>query len=285
MSNAIQTKQATPVDRLKSIMDAPSVAKQFENALKENSNLFVASLIDLYASDNYLQQCNPAQVVAEALKAATLKLPINKSLGFAYIVPYKSKGQQVPQFQLGYKGMIQLAMRSGQYRFLNDGIVYEGQFKGHNILTGELDLSGEKTSDTAVGYFAYIETVNGFKKSLYCSKEDMQKHGKKYSKSFGFAGSPWQTEFDSMARKTMLRQLLGKYGVMSVDMAEGMAEVENEEHEDDYRHNGNSELIDIPPQNVNTETGEVSEPEEPPMDSRAMDEALAAQEQETEVPY
>lgn len=227
MTENTNTQIATrPVDRLKQVMASPSVQQQFQNALDKNSNLFVASLIDLYASDTYLQQCEPSQVVAEALKAATLKLPINKSLGFAYIVPYKNKSnKQIPQFQLGYKGMIQLAMRSGIYKYLNADVVYEGEYRGYSKLSGDLDLTGEKKSDIVIGYFAYIESVNGFKKAIFATRDDMEKHAKKYSKAYSRDSSPWQTEFDQMAIKTMLRRLLSKYGLMTVDMADGMQAV------------------------------------------------------------
>ena len=244
MAENTNTQIATrPVDRLKQVMASPSVQQQFQNALDKNSNLFVASLIDLYASDTYLQQCEPAQVVAEALKAATLKLPINKSLGFAYIVPYKKQGKQIPQFQLGYRGMIQLAMRSGIYKYLNADIVYEGEYKGYSKLTGDLDLTGEKKSDIVVGYFAYIESVNGFKKAVFATRDDMEAHAKKYSKAFGHEGSPWQTEFDQMAIKTMLRKLLSKYGLMTVDMADGM-QAEND-FDEEYRTQANSTPFDM----------------------------------------
>ena len=257
MAENTNTQIATrPVDRLKSLMAAPSVQQQFQNALDKNSNLFVASLIDLYASDTYLQQCEPSQVVAEALKAATLKLPINKSLGFAYIVPYKKQGKQIPQFQLGYRGMIQLAMRSGIYKYLNADVVYEGEYRGYSKLTGNLDLDGEKKSDIVIGYFAYIESVNGFKKSVFCTRDDMEKHAQKYSKSYNRDSSPWQTEFDQMAIKTMLRRLLSKYGLMTVDMADGM-QAEND-FEEEYRTQANSTpfgLIQPPP--TGNGTGEV----------------------------
>jgi recombination protein RecT len=254
MAKNTNTQIATrPVDRLKTVMASPSVQQQFQNALDKNSNLFVASLIDLYASDTYLQQCEPAQVVAEALKAATLKLPINKSLGFAYIVPYKKQGTQIPQFQLGYKGMIQLAMRSGIYKYLNADVVYEGEYRGYSKLTGNLDLDGEKKSDIVIGYFAYIESVNGFKKSVFCTREDMEKHAQKYSKAYNRDSSPWQTEFDQMAIKTMLRRLLSKYGLMTVDMADGM-QAEND-FEEEYRTQANSVPLDMITQQPPTETG------------------------------
>lgn len=262
----METKQVavSPVNKLKQVMASPSVQEQFKNALSENSNLFVASLIDLYASDTYLQQCDPAQVVMEALKAATLKLPINKSLGFAYIVPYKKQGRQIPQFQLGYRGMIQLAQRSGIYRYINAGPVFEGEYRGFNKLTGDLDLTGAKTSDVVVGYFAYMETVNGFKKCVFCTREDMEKHARKYSKAFGRDGSPWQTEFDAMAEKTMLRRLLGKYGLLSIDMADGLGSESG--FDEDYRAangtaldmGGAQPLIDA---GVDMETGEVVDAE------------------------
>jgi len=231
----------SPVARLKGVMAQPSVQEQFKNALAENSNLFVASLIDLYASDTYLQNCDPSLVVMEALKAATLKLPINKSLGFAYIVPYKKQGKSIPQFQLGYKGMVQLAMRSGIYKYLNADPVYEGEYKGFSKLTGDLDLTGTKKSDIVIGYFAYTETVNGFRKAMFCSREDMEKHAKKYSKEFDREGSPWKTEFDAMGTKTMLRMLLGKYGLMTIEMSDGMQAEDS--FDDEYRAGANSTPI------------------------------------------
>lgn len=208
----------TKMDVLKSMLSAQSVQDQFKNALKDNSGPFVASVIDLFNGDKTLQECDPKQVVMECLKAATLKLPINKSLGFAYIVPYKNKGVQVPQFQIGYKGLIQLAMRTGQYRIINADMVYEGEYRSKEKLTGEFDLSGTATSERIVGYFAHIEMLNGFSKTLYMTREKVTAHAKKYSKSFAFDSSPWQKEFDAMAIKTVLRNLLGHYGFLSVDM-------------------------------------------------------------------
>lgn len=253
MTNQLAKKQSSPIGKLKTVIAAGSVQEQFKNALAEKSNIFTASLIDLYASDTYLQKCDPSLVVMEALKAATLNLPINKSLGFAYIVPYKKQGKQIPQFQMGYKGMIQLAMRTGQYKYINADVVQKGEFRGFNKLTGELDISGDPESEEVVGYFAHIETVNGFKKSLYMSREKMEAHGEKYSKSYGYDNSPWKSEFDGMAIKTMLRKLLGKYGIMTIDMAEGMAMDKEPDNTKQYLEEANSQLIEL-----DTETGEVT---------------------------
>lgn len=254
MTNLPQQQQLSPGQRLQAAMNHPMVAEQFKNALAENKDAFVASLIELYASDMTLSKCSPNQVALEALKAATLKLPINKGLGFAYIVPYKKQGQQIPQFQLGYKGMIQLAMRTGQYRFLNDGVVYEGELKGNSKLTGELDLTGEKISDTIIGYFAHLETLNGFQKTVFATVEDIRAHAERYSKSFSLETSPWQKNFDAMARKTMLRVLLSKYGVMSVEMARAITMDTEPDSDDSYFLEANGEVVDI-------KTGEVVDAE------------------------
>lgn len=203
------------INNLKVAMNEDFVQNQLKNSLAENSGAFAASLIDLYTGEKSLQECEPKLVILQAMKAAILKLPINKSLGFAWIVAYKG----VPSFQIGYKGLIQLALRTGQYRFINAAPVYEGEFKTANKLTGEFDLTGTAKSETIVGYFAYIELLNGFSKTLYMSKERVTVHAAKYSKSYSYQGSPWKTEFDAMAIKTVLRNLLTHYGYLSVEMA------------------------------------------------------------------
>ena len=210
-----------PIDRLKAILAADSVQEQFRNVLQENAGAFIASIIDLYNTDHLLQACDPKDVVMEALKAASLKLPINKQLGFAWIVPYRDgkTGRTVPRFQLGYKGYIQLCLRTGAYKYINADVVYEGELVKVDKVTGEPVIDPDKrTSDKVIGYFAYIETVNGYRKTLYMSKEEIIEHARRYSQSFGRQNSPWTTNFDEMAMKTCLRLLLSKYGIMSTDM-------------------------------------------------------------------
>ena len=216
-----KTAVARPIDKLKNILAAQSVQEQFKAVLAENAGAFVASIIDLYNTDRTLQMCDPKNVVMEALKAASLKLPINKQLGFAWIVPYRDgrTGQYIPTFQLGYKGYVQLCMRTGAYRYINADVVYEGELVKHDKLTGEIEIDPEKrTSDKKVGYFAFIETLNGFRKTLYMTVEEVIKHAQQYSKSYGNKNSIWATDFDAMALKTCLRLLLSKYGIMSVEM-------------------------------------------------------------------
>ena len=261
--------QITPVQRLKNALNAESVQEQFRNALQDSAPLFTASLIDVYGSDRDLQDCEPGAVIMEALKAATLRLPINKNLGFAYIVPYKSKGKAQPQMQIGYKGLIQLAMRTGEYRYLNADVVYEGELKSFDKLTGHMDLSGERTSDQVIGYFAYLELLNGFSKAVYWTKDQVLEHAKRFSKSFNSDYSPWKTDFDAMALKTVLRNLITKWGIMSVEMVQAVdrdIEADAQREIDEY---ANSEVLDIDDGIVDAEFEEVPAKEQPKKKTKA----------------
>lgn len=243
--------QIKPIERLKNALSVESVQEQFRNALQENAGPYIASLIDIYNNDKTLQDCEPRAVIMEALKAATLKLPINKSLGFAYLVPYKTKGKAEPQMQIGYRGYIQLAMRTGQYRHINADVVYEGELQKADKLTGAIDLSGDPKSGKIIGYFAYIETINGFSKTLYWTKSEVTAHAERFSKSYTRATSAWQTDFDAMAKKTMLRNLLSHYGYMSVEMAQAIASDTSDDRPieevvaEEVAVNANTEVIDI----------------------------------------
>lgn len=239
-----QNKQLAPLANLKKMINLPSVQEQFENALGENKNAFTASLVDLFISNQTLQECDPNKVIAEALKAATLKLPINKSLGFAWIVPYKQSrkingqwvSEKIPTFQVGYKGLIQLAMRSGIYRTMNADVVYEGEFQSRDKLSGNVDISGEKTSDEVIGYFAHFETINGFVKTVYGTVDDIKAHASKFSKSYQHDSKIWKDHFDAMAIKTLITQLFSKYALMSVEMAGQVQMIEDSEKHDRIYH-------------------------------------------------
>lgn len=222
-NNTGQQLAVSKTDALKNMLNADSVQAQFKNALQENSNAFTASLIELYAGDSYLQACEPKEVVMQALKAAVLKLPIVKSLGQAYIIPYKKGNVMLPQFQIGYKGLVQLAIRTGAYRILNADVVYEGEYRTRNKMTGEFDLNGAAKSDAIIGYFAHFELTTGFSKTLFMTKEKVDKHAAKYSKSYNQQFSPWKTEFDKMAIKTVLTQLLTHWGFLSTEMQQAFS--------------------------------------------------------------
>jgi len=230
------------IESLKNMMYTDSVQAQFKNALGENTGSFVASLIDLFNSDSNLQNCAPGQIIKEALKGALLKLPINKNLGFAYVIAYKGK----PDFQIGYKGYVQLALRTGNYKTLNCDEVYEGEYRTRNKLTGEFDLNGQAISDTVVGYFAYMELHNGFSKTLYMSKEKVIAHAKKYSPSYNQANGPWTKEFNAMAKKTVLKNLLTHWGILSVEMINAIENDDvSEQVQNEINEKGNSGTMDF----------------------------------------
>lgn len=276
---AIQ-KSSAPVkkiDLLKNMLNAPSVMEQFQNALAQNAPTFVASVIDLYNGDTKLQECEPKEVVMEALKAATLKLPINKALGYAYIIPFNNSirikdpnteretwgKKMVPTFQMGYKGYIQLAMRTAQYRIINADTVYEGEIRKVNKLTGEIDFDGMRTSNNAIGYFCHFELLNGFTKTLYMTVEQIANHAKRYSKGLkkdttvqgliALANAPmsvdskavgWLGNFEGMALKTVIRILLSKFGYLSIEMQQA---IENDYAGEDYGDIDNTPGDEIKP--------------------------------------
>lgn len=203
---------------LQQLLKSTVIKQRFEELLKDSAPSFISSILSVVRSNSKLQDCSPNSILAAAGIAAALKLPINPALGFAYIVPYKNQAQ----FQLGWKGFIQLAMRSGQYLTLNSGSVREGQIQEIDFVTGEI-IRGEKISDEVVGYVAYMELINGFHKSLYMSIEELQAHAEKYSQSYAYdlranrKSSVWSTNFDAMSKKTVLKKLLSNFGIISID--------------------------------------------------------------------
>ena len=255
---AMNQLQTNGYKQLKTILNNDTMKQSFRNVLEENAGAFMASILELYQSDTALQECDPNKIILEALKASTLKLPINKQLGFAYIIPYKG----VPQFQLGYKGYIQLAQRSGQYRYINADVVYEGEQVTYDRITGMLMITGEATSDTPIGYFAYFQLLNGFEKCVYWSKEKVEAHARRYSRSWNRQNSPWRTNFDAMALKTVIRNIISKYGVMSVEFANAVAEDMSVEEriEGEIVENANKTPLTIP-EEVKPDGKEVAPPE------------------------
>lgn len=209
---------------MKAMIQGQELNNRIKAVWSESAGPFLASVLDLYTSDSNLIQCDPAEVMQEAMKAAVLHLPVVKSLGFAYVVPYKNK----PTFVLGYKGLVQLAMRTGHYRTINAGEVYEGETVKQDRITGDMSIEGTRTGDKAIGYFAHFSLINGFRKTVYWTHEQVVKHAKAKSRSFSSQASPWQTDFDAMAEKTLLRHLLTKYGELSVDMIQAQT-VEDED--------------------------------------------------------
>ena len=191
---------------------------------------FITSLISLVSNNPELAQCEHATILASALLGESLKLSPSPQLGQFFLVPFKDNknGRIVAQFQLGYKGYIQLAIRSGYYKKLNVLAIKEGELVNYNPLDESLEVKliedeEKRESANTIGYFAMFEYQNGFTKTLYWSKEKMQAHARKYSQAYrkdlakGTKYSFWSKDFDGMGFKTMLRQLISKWGIMSVD--------------------------------------------------------------------
>lgn len=191
---------------------------------------FITSLISLVSNNPMLAECEHSTILSSALLGESLKLSPSPQLGQYYMVPFNDNknGRKVAQFQIGYKGYIQLAMRSGQYRDLDVIEVREGEYKGKDAFTGKarvefIEDDNERLKLPIIGYFAYFELLNGFRKSLYWTKEKMEQHALTYSQAYktdvkkGWNMSFWSKDFDEMAFKTMLRQLISKWGIMSVE--------------------------------------------------------------------
>ena len=205
-----------------SITQNPAVAKRFSDILGKKSAGFISSLVSL-SKTKALAVADPNTVVASALIAASLDLPIVPTLGFAAIVPfYDSKTKQtLAQFQIMTKGLIQLAQRSGQHKTINVAAVYEGDIKGYNRFTGEIEFDTSHMPDASkepIGYVAYMQLTNGFEKYLYMTSDELKAHGLRYSQTFKKGFGLWKDNFDAMAKKTVLKLLLSKYGPLSVDM-------------------------------------------------------------------
>lgn len=204
----------TPV---KTLVTSPNLKKKFEDVLGDKAPQFISSLVNVVNSTQSLQSVDQMSVIQTAMVAASLDLPIDKNLGYMWLVPYKH--QATPQ--IGYKGYIQLAQRSGQYKRMNAIVVYEGEFGGWNPLTEELIYTPEnKSSDKVVGYLGHFELLNGFEKTVFWTREEVDKHRQRFSKMSGGSNPSgvWKSDFNAMALKTVLRNMLTKWGPMSVYM-------------------------------------------------------------------
>lgn len=207
--------QYTPkVYPIKQYFAAPAIRAKFEEMLGKRASQFITSVLQIANSNEYLKNADPESIYNAAATAATLDLPLNNNLGFAYIIPYGKKAQ----FQMGYKGFIQLAQRSGKFKAIYASKVCEGQLIEEDPLKGFIFDWKAKKSDIVIGYAARFELLNGFESILYMTISDLQKHGKKYSQTFKAGGGLWSTDFESMAIKTVIKQLLSKYAPLSIEM-------------------------------------------------------------------
>ena len=227
-NNTPAKKAQTPLQAFNGFMMNPNTQDYLKSVLKEKSASFMNNMVALVANNRALQPCKPASIMYVGLKATALGLPLDQNLGFAYAIPYKDNkaGETVAQFQMGYKGFIQLALRTGQFSTINATDIREGEISSINRLTGEITFTDvpDRAGRKIVGYAAFFRLTNGFRKTLYMSVEEITEHAKRYSQTFkseySRKSSKWTTDFDAMATKTVLKLLLSKYAPLSVEMQE-----------------------------------------------------------------
>jgi recombination protein RecT len=246
----VENKLATKVQTVDMMLKSPGVQARFKEVLGNRAPKFVSSVISALNTNPALKKCDGTSVVGAAMIAASIDLPINQSLGFAYIVPYGG----LAQFQIGYKGLIQLAIRTGQYKNTGASIVYKDEFKSWNPHTGELVFTDsskwkmrEKGNEKDIlGYAAFFKMINGFEKWLYLKKEEVAAHGKKFSQTYKKGTGRWMEDFDTMALKTVIKMLISKWGMMSVDIQGSQLEKALEADQGVADENGVVEFPDNP---------------------------------------
>lgn len=213
-------------------IQSPKTQKYVADVLGEKKSSFAANLTSLVANNKALQECEPVTLIYAGIKATALNLPLDSNLGFAYVIPYKNNKANVTeaQFQIGWKGILQLAIRSGQFKTINVTDVRDGELVSFDLLSGRMEFNAvEGRIDLPIiGYVAYFELVNGFSKSLYMTMEEIERHAQKYSQTYSSKNdyvkksSKWTTDFDAMARKTVIKLLLSRFAPMSVEMQEAV---------------------------------------------------------------
>jgi len=197
------------------------IKRYIEGVLKERAGQFVTSLVSMANLTPGLKLCDPETLMYCGLKAASLNLPLDNNLGFAYAVPYGKEAQ----FQIGYKGLVQLGQRTGQYKNMNVINIHQGELISWDPFAEELELAINQDQEAraklpVIGYAAVFTLLNGFKKICYWPEARVEAHAKRFSKAYN--GGPWKTDFHAMARKTVLKDMLSHWGPLSTEMAEAV---------------------------------------------------------------
>ena len=267
MSNTQLAKtKAGAVQQVKTFLNEETIKKRFTEVLGNKAPQFMASIVNVVAASPQLKQCDANSIMAAAFVAASFDLPIDSNLGFAALVPYKKSmkdeegnwtKKDLAQFQMMYKGFIQLAIRTGQYEKMNCSEVYEDELVSYNPITGECEFATDfsKTHqrergevNKIVGYYAWFRLTSGFTKELFMTKNEVTNHARRYSQSYRYdlndnkQSSKWSTDFDAMAKKTVIKLLLSKWGILSVEMQRAIVDDQKTFDED-----GNEEYGDNQP--------------------------------------
>lgn len=257
-------KSVPVVNQVKSMLSQDNIKEKFREVLGQKAPQFMASITNVVSGSTQLKQCSANSIIGAAFVAATYDLPIDGNLGFAAIVPYNEsiwnprtkEYEKVPkaQFQMMYKGFIQLAIRSGYYERMNYAVVYEDELESYNPITGEIKFVDDfstciqrdmEDKNHIAGYYAFFRLKTGYSQELYMTKKAVDNHARKYSQSYrydlnkGKKSSKWTTDFEAMALKTVIKLLLSKWGILSVDMQRAI-----QDDQKVYDEEGNGEYSD-----------------------------------------
>lgn len=272
VGNSLATRQKK--SGLTAYLTQDAVKNQINNVIGgKNGTKFISSVVSAVQANPQLQECTNPSILSAALLGESLNLSPSPQLGQYYMVPFnnRAKGCKEAQFQLGYKGYIQLAIRSGQYKKLNVLAIKEGELIRFDPLNEEIEVKliedeEEREEAPTIGYYAMFEYTNGFRKAIYWSKKKMEKHALTYSQGYkakkGYTF--WEKDFDGMAYKTMLRQLISKWGIMSIDMVTAMDSDMTVIHED-----GTKEYVENMEEDVDVVAEQDAVPSDAPMDEGA----------------
>ena len=256
VSNSLTTK-ANQKMGMTAYLTQDAVKNQINNVIGgKNGTRFITSIVSAVNANEQLQQCTNQSILSAALLGESLNLSPSPMLGYYYMVPFNDKNKgKVAQFQIGYKGLIQLAIRSGQYKKINVMSIKKGELEYFDPLNEEIKVKlmvdnwDAREKAETIGYYAMFELVNGFKKAIYWSKEQMEAHALQYSQGYrakkGYTF--WEKDFDAMAHKTLLRQILSKWGIMSTELQTAVEADEAVIEEDGSKtYVDNEEIIDVP---------------------------------------
>lgn len=282
VQNSLQRSRGNQRLGISAYLTADAVKNQINQVVGgKDGQRFISAIVSAVNTNPALQECTNQSILSGALLGESLKLSPSPQLGQYYLVPFNDKNKgKVAQFQLGYKGYIQLAIRSGQYKKLNVLAIKEGELIRFDPLNEEIEVrliedEEEREQANTIGYYAMFEYTNGFRKAIYWSKRKMEAHALKYSKGYqakkGYTF--WEKDFDGMAYKTMLRQLISKWGIMSIDMASAIDSdmaVINEDGTKDYVDNDANDATVFDMEPAQEATPQQSQPEPAvPVDAKA----------------
>lgn len=227
--------EVSVLGQVKSYLSDVNVKERFNEVLGDKAPQFMTSITNAIGGNASLQKCDSKSILSSALVAATYDLPIDSNLGFSALVPYWDRKNKIfkAQFQMMYKGFVQLAVRSGSYEGMNVAEIYEDELVDYNPITGEVTMvknftpctqRKEGKKDKIVGYYAWFKLLTGFKKDVFMTVDEVRNHATTYSESYkkdlekGWSASKWTTDFEAMAKKTVLKLLLSKWGILSIEM-------------------------------------------------------------------